>query len=427
MTSTINDENGLAESELRVSQLLTELASLKERAESAAKSAELASSKANSESGFAYNAKQNAEEHAKAISQVRGTVDADFNWLVTTKANAEESAQAIARAKTLAESDVQSVVNAKTAVQQDASQAAAARDAAEKSSSGIAKIQGDVDALWTRASEEAASVTQAKATVEASATAVQTLQAHVTEKAAKAETDASSITTHEAQAKALLQSMLEVANTANQAQGRVAEYEKELETFKRKFEELHAKTEALLPGATSAGLASAFRDQKARFNQPQKYWLLTFIAAVTLLLVAGLVGLPGFSLVGGGAGGVERTSWDTILRHIVNRLPLVVPLVWLGVYAGRNYMLALRMQEEYAFKEAVSATFEGYKREMAGIQSADADVLPLMTLCENVLRTLAQRPGRIYEGHQEDITPFAPVAKALGDTAAKVLESVKKE
>ena len=95
----------------------------------------------------------------------------------------------------------------------------------------------------------------------------------------------------------------------------------------------------------------------------------------------------------------------------MNRLPFVIPLVWLAIYAGRHYSLALRLQEEYAFKEALSTAFEGYKREMASIPSgAEGTATPLVTLCENVLTTLAQRPGRIYEGRHHDITPLAPLA-----------------
>jgi chromosome segregation ATPase len=45
------------------------------------------SRKANSESGFAYNAKGNAEEHAKAIAQIRGTVESTFSSLVIPPKN----------------------------------------------------------------------------------------------------------------------------------------------------------------------------------------------------------------------------------------------------------------------------------------------------------------------------------------------------
>jgi hypothetical protein len=379
-----------SETPQEISQLLTDIVAIKDRAEIAATAAEQASVKANSESGFAYNAKQNAEDHAKAISQVRGSVDADFTWLTTTKKNAEDAAQAIATTKGAADADAQAIAKLKATVDQDGLLAVGARTVAETASTAVTKIQEDLGAVLTRATEDKASVATAKATVEAGATSVQALQAQVTESAAKAQSDGAVIAAREVEAKSVLQSMTEVAATAAHAQGRVEMYEQELATLKIAFDALHEKTEALLPGATSAGLASAFREQKSRFDQPQFYWLATFITAVVLLLLAGLVNLPGL-----GGGPQNNPSWDAILRHIVNRLPLVGPLVWLGIYAGRNYMLALRMQDEYAFKEVLSATFEGSKREMAGIQGPETAVAPLLTLCDNVLRTLAERPGRI--------------------------------
>jgi hypothetical protein len=416
-----NDPGTLARVEGSVSELITAISAAKDRAEAAAVAAEQANAKANSESGFAYNAKQNAEEHAKAISQVRGTVDADYNWLTTTKANAEEAAQAISRAKVSSEADVELLAKAKSSAEQDASRAAAAQDRAEKAAATAENYGNALGPLWTRANEETSSVTQAKGTVEACATTVQSLQAQVTEQAAKAAIDALTITARETESKSILQSMHESSAAAVEAHGGVVNYKAKLLELEKQFEELRAKTESLLPGATSAGLASAFRDQKQRFDQPQKRWLWTFIIAVALLLLAGCVGLPGLSLV---SATTEKPSWDTILRHLVNRLPLVVPVVWLGIYAGRNYMLALRMQEEYAFKEAISATFEGYKREMAAIAGAEPSALPILKLCENVLLTLAQRPGRIYEGQHEDITPLAPVIKAVGEVTAKITQEL---
>jgi len=178
------------------------------------------------------------------------------------------------------------------------------------------------------------------------------------------------------------------------------------------YSELNKKIEGLLPNATSAGLASAFRNQKERFRKPQRNWLVTFVITIGLLLAVGLVGSP---IIGMSVTNESSETWDGILRHIAFRLPIIVPLVWLGIYAGRNYMLALRVEEEYAFKEAVSTAFEGYKREMANIPAVGgSSTPPLVVLCENVLLALAQRPGRIYEGRHEDITPLSPVRAIFG-------------
>lgn len=69
--------------------------SLRTRADAALKQIEEDTRKANSESGFAFNAKINAEEHAKAIAQIRGVVDSTFAGLNSTKAQTDALAQAM--------------------------------------------------------------------------------------------------------------------------------------------------------------------------------------------------------------------------------------------------------------------------------------------------------------------------------------------
>ena len=64
---------------------------------------------------------------------------------------------------------------------------------------------------------------------------------------------------------------------------------------------------------------------------------------------------------------------------------------------------------------------------MESIQGVDVGVRPLMTLCENVLLTLAQRPGRIYESRQKDITPLAPLMKVFEEGITKAIKAAKPE
>lgn len=320
----------------------------------------------------------------------------------------------------MAENDSQSIGKLRVTAQEATTAITTAQVTSETAHSALKKNQEDVAAIFIQVKEDETAIAEAKKVADVTATAMKTVQAQVAETAVKVQSDATTIEKREAESKTALQSIADVTTVTNNTHKRVQDYEQALAALKNEFDELKDKIESLLPGATSAGLASAFREQKARFNKPQRNWLGIFIAAVVSLLAAGLIGLPTFQ--SGNTPG--EPSWDAILRHIVNRLPLVGPLIWLGIYAGRNYMLALRMQEEYAFKEALSATFEGYKREMAAIDAPAESVAPLLTLCENVLRSLAERPGRIYEGKHEDITPLAPVTKALAEVAAKVTEKV---
>lgn len=374
---------------------------LRARAEAALKQIEEDTRKANSESGFAFNAKGNAEEHAKAISQIRGTVEATFSGLTATKANTDALEQAIVATRIATELAAKSIDDTKNAVTQGAAQVTA-------SSERMVAILPSIE----QGSKDANAITVAKAGADASAAAIQLLQTQMAEVTAKSVSDAAAIAKADEDSKTLVASMTDARNRANEANARLNSYEQEIKKMSADFEQMQMKLEGLLPHATSTGLASAFHNQKARFSKPQPWWLGLFVVAIIALLVAAGVGLP-----------AAGDTWDAILRHFVNRLPIVAPLVWLAIYAGHHYSMALRMEEDYAFKEAVSTAFEGYKREMLAIPpSPGNDVSPLVILCENVLRAVAERPGRIYDGKIDVVTPLTPTLSALKDMLADLLK-----
>lgn len=88
-------------------------------------------------------------------------------------------------------------------------------------------------------------------------------------------------------------------------------------------------------------------------------------------------------------------------------------------------MLSLRLEEEYAYKEAVSTAFEGYKRELKDIAVGEtvANPSPLTKLCTNILAAIAERPGRIYEGKHHDIT----ILNETHGAALEMTELAKKQ
>lgn len=397
--------------------LLDEIAAIRARAEAAAVAAEEASRKANSEAGFAFNAKQQCEEHATAIARVKGTVEADSNWLTTAKQNAEAAGSAIAAARTTAEADARAASESRGNANSELELVRSSREKADGHLAATEKARDEATAAAKRAGEDLASVTQSKATTDADAAAVQALRSQVSEAAAKAQADGQSIASKSTESQTLVATLVEVTETSKTTHARVQVYEGQLKALETQCQELHRKIEALLPGATSAGLASAFRDQRDRFDRPQVAWLIVFILAIVLLIGAGAYRLPGL------AEG-ELVTWDSILRHLVNRVPLIAPLVWLALFAGRNYTMALRLQEDYAYKEAISTSFEGYRREMGGIPAASEQSSPLITLSENVLATLSQRPGRLYEGKHEDLTPLTPLKDLIKDT--KIMEVLRR-
>ncbi len=196
-------------------------------------------------------------------------------------------------------------------------------------------------------------------------------------------------------------------------------YETRIKKSLGELEALIVKATGLLPGFASASLAHSFNDEKKRFTDPQTKWLKTFVWCIIGLA---LVALPSFVVaIINACTGSKPDDWDLIFRSMAMRLPIVIPLVWLAILAGRNYMSAVRLEEDYAYKEALSKAFEGYKREMQGIPAEEdgKNPSPLNTLCVNVLTAIAERPGRIYDGKLADVTPLNESVKMANDIRNK--------
>lgn len=408
-----NTEDLLAEA----TALLAQMKQLAAQAEDARKKTEEARTKADSEALLAFNAKQSCEDHATAVGKVKGDVESAASWFASTRGNVEaqvvavtESAKAVATAKADADASQNA---ARAALEKAQSAASTATNAAD----GASSQRQDV-ATWAN------EVNQNRATVETQAGNVQALHTQVTTATAQVKTDGAAVADTKSKATDLLQSMEAVTLSANKTFDSVTSYELRLRELQDEFSAVRKQIEGLLPGATSAGLASAFQDQKARFVRPQLIWLATFLVAIGLLAVVGAYHLQ--TVNDAAKLSAQGLTWDLVLRHFTNRLLLVVPLVWLALVAGRNYSTAMRVQEDYAFKEAVSRSFEGYKKEMAAL-NIEGDVSPLLRLCEGVLNTLAERPGRLYDGKHDDVTPMTATAKAAKDIvdAAKGLIPTK--
>jgi len=392
-------------------RLLEELQRIRTQAEEHLKAAESARQKADSEALFAFNAKGACESHSTTIAGLKGTVEADVNTIITNKQKSDELLAAVNAAKATIDADIKIISERRKEIEQASQEIITAAQSGTVRLKEIDNSKTAAEASLKLTSEALNTATQARTSAEAAQKDVETFSAKAKELTANV-TESHETSTQRATE---IQKLLTSAQ-ANQADlAKIVEhltksdviaggYEARLETLIGEVESLTKQVEELLPGATSTGLASSFNSQKARFAAPQRRWLWMFVLCIGGLVI---VALPSFlSALGINLlGHTPEPTWDAALRGLTMRLPIAIPLVWLAIYAGRNYMLSLRLEEDYAYKEAISTAFEGYKRQMEKIVGGDAaSPTPITTLCVNVLRAIAERPGRIYEGQHQDIT-----------------------
>jgi hypothetical protein len=215
------------------------------------------------------------------------------------------------------------------------------------------------------------------------------------------------------------QSATDTKGLANRADG----IEATLEKYESKLAELNTQATtqlgtitALLPGATSAGLASAFDSRAGSFRGPKLIWQIIFVGSLLSLVGLGVTGIW-HALTA-----ATVLTYDELIRLWLMRLPVAGALLWLTLHAARETALAKRLEEDYGYKAAIAASFEGFNQQMSKVEGQTSDGSPLRKLCADTLATIASPPGRIYERHRLTVSPAHEVA-TLAAALATALKS----
>lgn len=141
-----------------------------------------------------------------------------------------------------------------------------------------------------------------------------------------------------------------------------------------KYNALNEQIEELLPGATSAGLATAYKEMKISFNEPIKhasrvfYWSLGLLVFASFLLAINSVGGESWITF------VKFKDWDMVLKGLLYKVPFYAPVLWLAFYATKRRSEYQRLQQEYAHKEALAKSYNSYKKQIEDLGGNDKDM-----------------------------------------------------
>lgn len=194
------------------------------------------------------------------------------------------------------------------------------------------------------------------------------------------------------------------------------EQAKQAQAIAQKAADQEKLLEELLPRGTSAGLASAFNQQRTRFGWSQVGWAVAFLGSVITLIVFAWsikIGLP-------------TSTPSEIWSYLIFRIPLASPLIWLGWFSAIQYGNILRLKEDYAFKEATSMAFAGYRDHMEhlrGVDDEDAGTA-LNKLALVTISILGNDPLRLLQGQSADASPFNKIGNLM-DSQKKETEAMK--
>lgn len=268
-------------------------------------------------------------------------------------------------------------------------------------------IRAELDRLLAIANRQAAEADAARG---AAATAAQMAEQALAEaRTAKGSADAEAVSaaTASSSAKTASEVSKELARKAEIVEARLNGFEAELQRLHALSATQLEEIVRLLPGATAAGLAHSFNERRLNFTTPSLGWQRVFIGSVVSLALLAATGLIQ------AAWSQDALTYDALARLWLLRLPIAGALIWLAVHASRESALAKRLEEDYGYKAAVAASFQGFQQQMAELGEKAAEGSPLMKLCEGTLAAIASPPGRIYDKHELTAKPSDEVLGLL--------------
>ena len=170
----------------------------------------------------------------------------------------------------------------------------------------------------------------------------------------------------------------------------------------------HKRIEALIPGATSAKLATAFKERKDDVAKGGIGWIVLMVISALGLVAAGVVS---WACPGNG-------FWASLPARAI----VVVGLLLIEEFSRRNYNIKRRLSESYGYKEVMSRSFHGYKEAMTGVKlpadqsgnECNADE----KLVDVFLQTLSDEPGKNIFDKERTVTFSEKLVEKLVEAKA---------
>lgn len=135
-----------------------------------------------------------------------------------------------------------------------------------------------------------------------------------------------------------------------------------LSEAKKEADATLTKVKSAYRAATSQGLANAFQEKSSSLSKSVVYWLIVLFIALTCAGTLAYFRVPKVLETIS----ENQSAWILLTRFMLGMAIIAAP-IWLAWVATKQIGQRFRLSEDYAYKAALSAAYEGYKAEAAGL------------------------------------------------------------
>lgn len=201
----------------------------------------------------------------------------------------------------------------------------------------------------------------------------------------------------------------------------------EIDSQRKRYEKLKQDIETLLPGATSAGLASAYHDLNKSYDKPIKtytwifYVVLTAIILISLYLSIDTLTFSPFSLKLR-----EYQSLEELGIAFAFKIPILIPAIWLAFFSANRRKESERLKQEYAHKEALAKSYEGFKIQIEQLDDEKQEPL-LEKLLTIAIDTIGMNASFTLDRPYKNDLPSSEISNKLVEIASSVKKITKND
>lgn len=196
---------------------------------------------------------------------------------------------------------------------------------------------------------------------------------------------------------------------------------------KERYEALKKKIESLLPGATSAGLAKSYYDQKSSYDESIAVNTYIFYGIIAVMFLASFViSSSDISFLPPSIEFVKINNLEDISSFLFFRLPVLLPLIWLAVFVSRRRSECERLKQEYTHKAALASSYESFKQQIKDIDGEKADIL-MEKLLDSAINTISHNASLTLDKKADESIPIIGIVEKTVDKVLEKMPSKNKE
>lgn len=180
------------------------------------------------------------------------------------------------------------------------------------------------------------------------------------------------------------------------------EFEKD---HKDKYNAITEEIANLLPNALTAGLSAAFSSKKEDEVESSKILLNRFSQGIYLLIGVSFIPFILSAIFIYQGVSLEETI-IRIPRLVLAIIPMYIPVLWFTYSANKKLNLSKRLIEEYAHKEVLSKTYEGFSKQIEGIADNKQSEELKFRLLANFLQASSENPGKLISNYEASDHPI---------------------